>query len=202
MVKTRMVVTHSPALLSSFRAIVRKSLAPGLLLSVASALGLNACSGPIPSGGGLMGPATGPGGDGHWGMMGGSGMYGGRGMMMGGPMSMHGWAMAQGVPGEYAGQRNPLPDDPRVVAKGKTLYLANCAACHGASGAGDGPAANGMSPPPVDLRRVVQRPTAGDGYLMWAISDGGAAMGSAMPAFKDTLSETDRWQIIRYIEMF
>jgi len=130
-----------------------------------------------------MGPATGPGGGGHWGMMGGSGMYGGRGMMMGGPMSMHGWAMTQGVPGEYAGQRNP-------------------AACHGASGAGDGPAANGMSPPPADLRRVVQRPTAGDGYLMWAISDGGAAMGSAMPAFKDTLSETDRWQIIRYIETF
>jgi mono/diheme cytochrome c family protein len=135
-------------------------------------------------------------------MMGGSGMYGGRGMMMGGPMSMHGWAMTQGVPGEYAGQRNPVPDDPRVVAEGKTLYLANCAACHGASGAGDGPAANGMSPPPADLRRVVQRPTAGDGYLMWANSDGGAAMGSAMPAFKDTLSETDRWQIIRYIETF
>jgi len=149
-----------------------------------------------------MGPATGPGGGGHWGMMGGSGMYGGRGMMMGGPMSMHGWAMTQGVPGEYAGQRNPVPDDPRVVAEGKTLYLANCAACHGASGAGDGPAANGMSPPPADLRRVVQRPTAGDGYLMWANSDGGAAMGSAMPAFKDTLSETDRWQIIRYIETF
>jgi mono/diheme cytochrome c family protein len=147
-----------------------------------------------------MGPATGPGGGGHWGMMGGPGMHGGRGMMMGGPMSMHSWAMTQGVPGDYAGQRNPLPDVPRVVAEGKTLYLANCAACHGASGAGDGPAANGLSPPPADLRRMVQRPMAGDGYLMWAISDGGAAMGSAMPAFKDTLSETDRWQIIRYIE--
>jgi mono/diheme cytochrome c family protein len=147
-----------------------------------------------------MGPATGPDGGGHWGMMGGPGMHGGRGMMMGGPMSMHSWAMTQGVPGDYAGQRNPLPDVPRVVAEGKTLYLANCAACHGASGAGDGPAANGLSPPPADLRRMVQRPMAGDGYLMWAISDGGAAMGSAMPAFKDTLSETDRWQIIRYIE--
>lgn len=118
---------------------------------------------------------------------------------MGGPMSMHGWAMTQGVTGEYAGQRNSLSDDPRVVAEGKTLYLANCAACHGESGAGDGPAAAGISPPPADLRSVVQRPMSGDGYLMWAISDGGAAMGSAMPAFKDTLSETDRWRIIRFL---
>jgi hypothetical protein len=91
--KARMAVPRSPALWSWFRAIARRSLAPALLLSVASALGLSACSGPIPSGGGLMGPATGPGGDGRWGMMGGPGMYGGRGMMMGGPMSMHGWAM-------------------------------------------------------------------------------------------------------------
>lgn len=121
-------------------------------------------------------------------------------MMMGGPTTRHRWAMMQGVPDEYAGTRNPLPDDPRVVAEGKTLFLANCAACHGERGAGDGPAATGMSPPPADLRSSVRRPMAGDGYLMWAISDGGTAIGSAMPAFKDTLSETDRWRILRFIE--
>ena len=133
-------------------------------------------------------------------MMGGPGVYGDRGMTTGGPTSMHGWAMRQGVPGEYAGLRDPLPDDPRVVAEGKTLFLANCAACHGEKAAGDGPAAAGMSPPPADLRSVMQRPVTTDGYLMWAISDGGAAMGSAMPAFKNTLSETDRWQIVRFLE--
>jgi mono/diheme cytochrome c family protein len=104
------------------------------------------------------------------------------------------------VPGEYAGLRDPLPDDPRVVAEGKTLFRANCAACHGEKATGDGPAAGGMSPPPADLRSVMQRPVTTDGYLMWAISDGGAAMGSAMPAFKNTLSETDRWQIVRFLE--
>ena len=164
-----------------------------------------------------MGPASDPGVGGRWGMMGGPGMmgggmmggpgmsgglgmYGGRETTGGGPMSMHGWAMTQGVPGEYADARDSLPDDPRVLSEGKTLYLANCAACHGDSGTGNGPAAGGMSPPPADLRQVVRRPMTGDGYLMWAISDGGAAVGSAMPAFKGTLSETDRWRIVRYIE--
>jgi mono/diheme cytochrome c family protein len=35
---------------------------------------------------------------------------------------------------------------------------------------------------------------------MWAIGEGGAAMGTAMPAFKGALSETERWKIIRYLE--
>lgn len=40
---------------------------------------------------------------------------------------------------------------------------------------------------------------AGDGYLIWAIGEGGAQIGSAMPAFKDSLSEADRWRIIRFL---
>jgi mono/diheme cytochrome c family protein len=107
--------------------------------------------------------------------------------------------MMQGIPSAYAGLQNPLPDDPRVVAAGETLYLANCSACHGSTGAGDGPAAAGMSPPPADLRWVVRRPLAGDGYLMWAISEGGAALGTSMPSFRDALSEADHWRIIRFL---
>ena len=45
----------------------------------------------------------------------------------------------------------------------------------------------------------MQRPIAGDGYLMWAISEGGGQLGTAMPAFRDALSETDRWKIIRFL---
>jgi len=38
-----------------------------------------------------------------------------------------------------------------------------------------------------------------DAYNFWSISEGGEAIGSSMPAFKDLLSEKERWQILLYI---
>lgn len=35
-----------------------------------------------------------------------------------------------------------------------------------------------------------------EGYLYWTISEGGEALETAMPAFKDVLSEKERWQVI------
>ena len=96
-------------------------------------------------------------------------------------------------------QGNPLPTTRDVIAAGGALYQVNCASCHGNAGAGDGPAAAGMSPRPANLRWTVQRPIATDGYLMWAMSDGGAALGTGMPAFAGVLSEQERWQIVLYL---
>jgi mono/diheme cytochrome c family protein len=140
------------------------------------------------------------------GMMGGYGMggygYGMRGYgggMMGGSMLRHRQVMTDGIPAAYARLRNPLPSSTAVIAAGNALYRANCAACHGDLGEGDGPAAAGMSPPPANLRWSMARPVAGDGYLMWTISEGGGQLGTAMPAFKDALTETDRWKLIRFL---
>jgi mono/diheme cytochrome c family protein len=33
----------------------------------------------------------------------------------------------------------------------------------------------------------------------WSISEGGKPMGGSMPAFKDILSEKERWQILLFI---
>ena len=120
-------------------------------------------------------------------------------MMMGGPTLRQREAMMQGISASYQGLRNPLPADPRVITEGKRLFMANCSSCHGDQGEGDGPAAAGLSPPPANLRWAVRRPMAGDGYLMWAIGEGGVQIGSAMPAFKDALSEADRWRIIKFL---
>jgi mono/diheme cytochrome c family protein len=133
----------------------------------------------------------------------GPGMRGrGPGMMMGSSMQRHRWAMMGGIPAAYRGLRNPLAHSAKVISEGEALYRANCAACLGDSGAGNGPAAVGMYPPPANLRWLIGRPMVSDGYLMWAISEGGGGMGTAMPAFKDALSETERWKIIRYLEAY
>lgn len=38
-----------------------------------------------------------------------------------------------------------------------------------------------------------------DAYSFWAVSEGGESMGSAMPAFKEILTEEQRWQVLLYI---
>jgi mono/diheme cytochrome c family protein len=38
-----------------------------------------------------------------------------------------------------------------------------------------------------------------DAYSFWAISEGGEMIGSAMPAFKEVLSEEERWQVILFV---
>jgi len=42
-------------------------------------------------------------------------------------------------------------------------------------------------------------PIATDGYLFWAIAEGGIPIGTGMPAFKDALSERETWQLILYL---
>jgi mono/diheme cytochrome c family protein len=38
-----------------------------------------------------------------------------------------------------------------------------------------------------------------DAYMFWAMAEGGEAFGSAMPAFDEILTETERWQILVYV---
>ena len=77
-------------------------------------------------------------------------------------------------------------------ARGKALYAKHCAACHGAEGRGDGPAAKGLEPAPSsfhDLERMAQRST----YGLYNIITLGVA-GTSMAPFKH-LSEEDRWAL-------
>lgn len=43
------------------------------------------------------------------------------------------------------------PSSPPDVGRGEALYAQQCASCHGVAGAGDGLAAPGMEPPPIDF---------------------------------------------------
>jgi mono/diheme cytochrome c family protein len=122
-----------------------------------------------------------------------------RGGMMGMSNVRHQYYMHAGLPSAYASNTNPLKPTAENLAAGRKLYEERCALCHGAKGFGDGPAGAALNPPPANIAALMQRPMATDGYLYWSIAEGGAPLGSPMPAFKDALKPDQIWQIILYI---
>lgn len=116
----------------------------------------------------------------------------GRGMA-GGMMERH---HAQ-VPSEYAGLTNPVAAGPDSLNTGAALYATHCASCHGDGGMGDGPAGTALDPAPAAVAHTSQE--VGDAYLFWRISEGGGTFNTAMPAWKDSLDETARWDLINYM---
>ncbi len=92
--------------------------------------------------------------------------------------------------------QNPTPDDPGTVAFGRALYQANCAVCHGPKGLGDGAAAQTLNPKPFNLQ--VHVPQHAPGEVFYWISEGIAF--TQMPAWRDKLSGTERWEIVRYLQ--
>ena len=97
------------------------------------------------------------------------------------------------VPAEYAGKTDPLGG--AGAASGAQVYQANCEACHGSQGHGDGPAGVALEPAPKNLAELSK--TAGDDYLFWRISTG--RPGTAMPPWKGVLSDEQIWQVISFI---
>jgi mono/diheme cytochrome c family protein len=125
----------------------------------------------------------------------------GRGMEgMAGSMPRH-QATMSGVPAPYDGLTNPLPRTRETLDRGAIVYAENCASCHGPTGRGDGEAGRDLSPPPGNLAWLSQMPMVRwDPFMFWAVNEGGASFGTAMPAFKDTLSSEDIWAVIAYVQ--
>ena len=90
---------------------------------------------------------------------------------------------------------------------GKVVYQKWCAGCHGESGAGDGVAAKYMIPPPRDFTGAIYqiRSTASgnlptDADVMRSIDEG--LPGTAMPGWKERLSDRERRDVLAYIKTF
>lgn len=114
-------------------------------------------------------------------------------------VARHWTFMHQGIHEAYVGVQNPFMPDAETIAAGGALYQQNCASCHGAAGMGDGEAGKALNPSPALPAYMIQMPMAVDEYMLWSISDGGEAFGTAMPAFKDTLSRDEIWKIVAYM---
>ena len=97
----------------------------------------------------------------------------------------------------------PLPSSPKLISLGKQIYTQQCAACHGASGRGDGEAAYLLYPKPRDFVAAKYRlvstwervPTDQD--LFDTITRG--MPGSAMPSWGHLPAE-QRWGLVHYVK--
>jgi mono/diheme cytochrome c family protein len=102
----------------------------------------------------------------------------------------------------------PKPEvTPALLARGKTLYAQNCAACHGEKGDGEGDAAAFLAPKPRDfvkanyrLRTTAPNNLPTDVDLFREISLG--VPGTPMPPWKHMLSDDDRWALVEYVKSF
>jgi putative copper resistance protein D len=92
--------------------------------------------------------------------------------------------------------RNPVPGTTASIDAGRATFETSCAICHGPRGQGDGPAAFTLNPRPVNLQ--VHVPQHAEGEIFYWISEGVA--GTGMPAWKDKLTDEQRWQVVRYLE--
>ncbi|WP_131107428.1 cytochrome c/FTR1 family iron permease [Pseudomonas sp. Sample_10] len=84
--------------------------------------------------------------------------------------------------------------------RGAPLYAQHCSVCHGDTGAGDGPAGVGLTPPPANLRDNARL----DHLSLYAIYNtlNLGVEGTDMPAFGDQLDDRQRWDLATYIASF
>lgn len=81
------------------------------------------------------------------------------------------------------------------LERGRELYGANCAQCHGVAARGDGPLAAALNPRPFDL--TVHVPLHTDQEVRDWIGNG--IPRTAMPAWKDQFSEEEIQAIVNYL---
>ena len=87
--------------------------------------------------------------------------------------------------------------------EGRALYAMNCRPCHGDSVAGDGPMADGFKLRPINFTDNGTIETIVEGYTFWRVANGGPGLpteatpwDSAMPEWKLSLTDEERWKII------
>jgi mono/diheme cytochrome c family protein len=85
---------------------------------------------------------------------------------------------------------------PAARERGRELFQANCALCHGVRGDGHGQRREGLDVPPRDFTDPDWRRRTSPRHVFFAIREGLA--GTPMPAWK-SLSERDAWDLTAFL---
>jgi mono/diheme cytochrome c family protein len=75
------------------------------------------------------------------------------------------------------------------------VFQDNCTICHGDQGKGDGPGASALTTKPANFTDPKLMKAETDGSIFYKMSEGR----DLMPAWKDVLPETQRWELVNYI---
>jgi len=75
----------------------------------------------------------------------------------------------------------------------KALFAANCASCHGDTGAGNGPAAGALAPAPTNFH--LKKPTQ---ERAWDALENGVP-GTAMPPWRSQLNAEERRALVEFV---
>ena len=94
---------------------------------------------------------------------------------------------------EADGLADPLPRSDAARTRGRALFQARSAPCHGPEGRGGGPVSRWFPPAP-DLTAPATRARS-DGYLWGTITYGGRAM----PPQREGLTPADRWALVQHV---
>jgi mono/diheme cytochrome c family protein len=98
------------------------------------------------------------------------------------------------IPPEAKTEKSPLKADAGVLKKGKSIFDARCAKCHGATGVGNGPDSSPDSPA-ADLTDPFRADLNPDGVMYYRVLNGKPPV---MPAFKSQLSQDEIWTVVEY----
>jgi len=86
-----------------------------------------------------------------------------------------------------------------ALEKGRALYKANCIACHGETGKGDGPGAGVLKPAPRDHTDAAYMSTLSDKDLGQIIQMGGAMKGKPMMPSHPQIRDADLDALTAYV---
>lgn len=102
------------------------------------------------------------------------------------------------APARVRNMANPVQATESNIDAGESIYRQRCAKCHGDGGDGKGEKAGELSMMPTNFTNRSEMKGLTDGELFWRISVGHRPM----PAYKEKLTEKERWQVVDFIRTF
>ena len=84
------------------------------------------------------------------------------------------------------------------IENGKNIYEANCSACHGVNGEGDGPGAAALNPKPRNYKKDGFKYGSSLEEVKRTINEG--LEGTAMPNWSEVLTDEQITQVAQYVK--